>query len=335
MDETTPTIPETASPKKHLILKIVLWAIALIVIIAIALFYTPRVLGLIYQDSAPVNDADLQLGTVHVPDAQNLYFDLPALASSTDAAAAMHAAAQKAHYQNPSESDAAGININTPIPSLNALRNAAVSASRDAVATATAGHPDAGLQEALDVASVGNRMENSQSSTIEWLVGVAIENSGLRAIQQIATSTHPSPERILAASNSLRAFTNGEAGLVNAIKTEYALHKASVIDVSNTSGNRPIYYWHPNETIGYFADDARNSITLAQQSCSTPVPSGTYKHIPAPKNVVVMYFTENAIGKILHSVMFATLGQLKTKECATETLLDTTRNVLVSASATK
>ena len=80
IEEAFSAITQTpVQPKKRWWKKIILIIISLIVISIIVILYLPRFLNLFAKDIAPINDSDLQLQKVSVPDKDNAYFDLTKL----------------------------------------------------------------------------------------------------------------------------------------------------------------------------------------------------------------------------------------------------------------
>ncbi len=338
---------ELYKSRKHvpLLLRILFWLIvglAVLIVLAVVLMY---LLGFFYKDRGLVDDADLSLPVATVPDSENAYDDLQKAAAAlqsvnpattvatTDPAVAtglslFDVAAQKPSYQDPLSSDASKITLETTLPPLNSIRHAAE--VHNAYAQQIAVHdPDAALQQALAGVSLGSKIEESQPFLIEWLVGVYVKDSSLETLQAIATSSTPTPQALSMVANALSAYQDDGEGLSKAITIEYQRRKSSIDVRSTENAARPSFYWHPNETIRYAAQDARAQIAMAKESCGV-FTDDEKPTLLLPSSMLFWPFTPNLFGKMLFDVTSATYASAKKKQCDSNTLLEETEHILTA-----
>jgi hypothetical protein len=321
--QTTTSVP----PKRHKVRNIILIIVVVLFALGVCLFVTPKILGLIYTDSGPIDDSDLQLTAVHIPDSENAFFFMQSAISAPNASDDLKAAAAKPYYQDPVTVDPHLFNPTTTVlPSLNGLRTVAKSVSTQAREEAVAGHTDDALTRALEISSIGNKIENSQTVLIEWLVGAAVQNIGLETLQSIATSSHASSKSLILSARSLDSLSDGNAGLIRTYKFEYLTH--SKLFINQLASIKPNFYWHPNETVGYLIARARLNIKNGETICRSYDPANPGPTRYALSNPVTVYFTPNLTGRILFNVLAASFNTSKGKQCDGEMLRSATQLVL-------
>ena len=183
-------------------------------------------------------------------------------------------------------------------------------------------------------------MEKSQGFLIEWLVGVAIKKQALSTLNLVLTSSTVSTKDLVSFASALKQYTNDGAGLAKAAKVEYYTQKSTIEGIahgntgdagSEVSGlttlssqiDRTFFYFHPNQSISYLADDVRQRIANAQSSCAS-LQTHEVERV-APSNLWLLYFTPNAIGKVIHDIAAASLDSTNIKRCQENTLLAAVR----------
>jgi hypothetical protein len=327
--------------KRHLVSKILIGCGLVILLLILFLFLAPRFLGYVYTDTAVVDDSDLLLPVLTIAGDQNAFADLQNAGTAlykvksatstvneketatTQVLTSLRAAAQKPFYQDPHTVNPSRLTITTDLPPLNQFRNAAQFNAIYAENLAATGKQKDALTQALTDVSIGNKMIDSRSPLLEWLVGLSVQNIGLNAIQNIATSSAPSSKDLVATARVLNLYQGTDSGLVNVFKLEYmSLSKGSMLNAD------PNFYWHPNETRGYFITNARQQIELANKSCSTFSDSTALKGRYVPSNPVMRFFTPNIIGMTLYDLVSISGINVKGKECDTQTLLNATQLIL-------
>lgn len=174
------------------------------------------------KDIPPIDDSDLTLSKIEVPDGDNMFFVLnkitremvsrepdmledPEWYLKTDSWDADFAdeifgqnkeimniwtqASEKEIYQVPYLADPDQYEINMPVVYLGSHRVAGRISSGYAVWLVHEGQNQQAMDEAVKTLKIGDAMINSQSDLINYLVGIALKNMGLDTIQEIAVKT--------------------------------------------------------------------------------------------------------------------------------------------------
>ena len=371
-----PQIP--TQPKKRHWKKFVLITIGVIVILIVALLSLPRFLNLFAKDIAPINDSDLQLQKVSVVDNDNAYFNLTKLSGviyepkdksqtildmvagktwdsqiakeivskNSQAFAYFAEAARKPKYQNPESSDPANITPNMVITPMNSWRQMARLSAIRALHLAKQGKDKEALDEALNSVSIGQKIQESQATFIEYLVAIAIKGIGLDTVQKIIPSTKLSSGELKQYAQELNQYYKNENGLIMAFKGEYHIQSWAIDSIvsGNTEALKSVvgedesqnpeiakkikdnYYFQPNKTKSLFAEYARANIKSANESCGEIKATEVQKL--APTNPAKLYTEENAIGKILHDVIAVSLTSVSTKKCQEDLLVGATQAMI-------
>ncbi|MHB0865349.1 MAG: DUF3611 family protein [Minisyncoccota bacterium] len=318
--------------------KIIFFVINILLLILFVLGMIPTILGFFYPDRAPINDSDLSLPIVSIPQDQNAYFSLQNVAAqenvldsststeeekakaATTIFTAIATAAQKPSYQDPAAADPAQVTIATILPPLNAYRQALRFNDSYAQHLAQSGASDQALAEASLGVSIGKKMQDSQSFLIEQLVALAVKDEALGVIANIATSTAKNSKSLIAEAATIGSYQSDGSGLIKAFKLDHASRK-SALDALN--GIKTTLYWHPNDSFGYEADDTRQRVAMAQSRCSVfkeGVSQRSSEQL-APSNRLLWYFTPNIVGKLMHDVVWANLDTAKIKQCNDSVML--------------
>jgi len=201
------------------------------------------------------------------------------------------------------------------------------------------------MDEALNSVSIGQKIQESQGPLIEYLVAIAMKGIGLETVQKILITSKLNSGDLKQYAQSLSKYYKNEDGLINSFKGEYHIQSWSLDAIASGnpevlkevvgeegSGNPDIvnkvkdnYYFQPNKTKLLFADYARANIKSANESCgeiqATEIPK------LAPANPAKLYTEENAIGKILHDVVAASLTSVSTKKCEEDILVAGTQTL--------
>lgn len=373
---TTAQVP--IQPKKRKWKKIVLIVAGVVVLLIVGILSLPRFLNLFAKDIAPINDSDLQLQKVSVANNDNAYFDLTKLSGvifepkdksqtildmvagktwdsqvaeeivskNSQAFAYFAEAARKSKYQNPESSDPTNITPNMVLAPINSWRQMARLSAIRAIYLAKQGKDKEALDEALNSVSVGQKIQESQVTLIEYLVAIAMKGVGLETIQKIIPSSKLTSAELKQYVQELDKFYKNENGLIMAFKGEYHVQSWAIDSIMSgdtealksvvgeeESQNPEIakkikdnYYFQPNKTKLLFAEYARANIKSANQSCGE-IKATEVKPL-APTNPAKLYTEENAIGKILHDVIAVSLTGVSTKKCQEDLLVGATQTMI-------
>lgn len=255
-------------------------------------------------------------------------------------------AASKPKFQDPASADPANITPDTVLPPLNSWRRMARLSAIRAMYLARQGKDKEAMNEALNSVSVGQKIQESQINLIEYLVAIAMKGVGLETVQKILVTSKLSSDDLKQYAQGLNQYYKNEDGLINSFKAEYQIQSWSLDAIA--SGNpealealkevvgeertwnpyivnkvKDNYYYQLNKTKLLFADYARANIKSANESCgaikATEIPK------LAPTNLAKLYTEENAIGKILHDVVAASLTSVSTKKCEEDLLVSATQ----------
>lgn len=231
-------------------------------------------------------------------------------------------------------SDLSKISPDMILSNLNDWRNAGLVGSLDALSLLKQGKNVDAMDEAVKVIKVGKLISESNQPLIGYLVGIAIKKYGYNAASQIISQSHFSQTQKQDYLSALNSLKDDGQGLKNAFIIEYYIQKngfAEAIREIIAQENIPSftnvnslgsYYYEPNQTIEYFADYAREEIRNVDVSCNS-VPNIQNIKLIEPVSFLKIYFTENAVGKILHDVLSASLSSVLSKRCEYNSQLDT------------
>lgn len=345
-------------------------ASTLIVLLFILLITVPFVLGLIFRDIAPIDDSDLGLPKISLPDNQNGFSDLiaasnaldtsydtqhlrdilagkdwdaqfaaQAVASNAPALVALTNAAQKPSFQDPTAADPSLVSINTVLTPLAPWSILIRFNSLAALQLAHSGKSSQGIKTAMVGVDVAQKIEDSQNFLIGWLFAVHMKTQSLQTLQNIIASTTVSTQDLKALATSLKPYTNDASGLVKAYKINYYEQKSTIENLayggtSNTEAtgkaltlssqiDRTNFYFHPNQSISFLANDMRQKVALAQLACDALTENRPTKVLPS--NLWLLYITPNALGKLIHDVTATNFVGPKIKACQENVLLAATQ----------
>lgn len=267
-------------------------------------------------------------------------FAAQAIASNTPALSLYATAASKSVFQDPVPAKPDTLSPASILPTLSPWRTLDRFNGVSALYLAHQGKSAEALQTVLVGVNVGHKIETSQGHLIEWLVGYAIKIQALETIQRIIASSSITTKDLKSVAESLRTYTDDRSGLIKAMKVEYYSMKNQIDMIAHgdtqdaggtgnlimlsSSIDRTSFYFHPNQSISYLADERKDDIKNIQSGCNVIKQKEITKL--APTNLALLYFTPNAIGIILHDIVAVSLGNnLNTKVCQENTLLNATR----------
>jgi hypothetical protein len=365
-------------PKKRRWKKIVLIIIGVIIFLIVGLLFLPKILNLFAKDIAPINDSDLKLQKVLVVDKDNAYFDLIKLGNviyepkdksqtildmvagktwdnqfaeeiisrNMQAFEYFAQAAQRPKYQNPESADPANITLNMILTPMNSWRQMARLSAIRALYLAKQSKNKEALDEALNSVNIGQKIQESQATLIEYLVALVMKEVGLETVQKIISSSKLTNAELKQYSQGLDKFYKNENGLITSFKVEYHFQSRAIDSIvsgdtevlksvvgEEESRNPEIakkiktyYYFQPNKTKLLFAEYARVNIKNANKPCGE-IKATEVKPL-ALTNPAKLYTEENAIGKIIYDVIAINLTGVITKKCQEDLLVGATQAMI-------
>ena len=178
------------------------------------------------------------------------------------------------------------------------------------------------LEIALKVVDVGQNIQESQGSLIEYLIALAIKGIGLQAAHQIVIqSTTLSPELLTNYINKLEHYKNNENGLKIVWKVEYLLH-LNGIDSITSYGKLNFFYLQPNRIKNLETQFAKIRID------NTNIPCAFIKdeiESTDRQSFFRSIITENFIGQALFSAANNSLNSVNNKKCQEDLIVSSTQ----------
>ncbi len=350
-DSTQPT------KKKHCLRKILCIFVGLGLIIVCA----PSLLGIVFHDIPSADDDDLQINVILVPKDENAYYDLLEISSDVedgkllsehlngdvwnqkfvdeillknkDSLDIFSIAASKPKYQDPISSDPSKFSCSDELPPLNTWNSISRVKVLQAMDLSKKGKDKQAFKEALVSIYVGQKIQNSQTFSMEYLMAIMIKSKGLVVLQKITASSSLSRDELKEHTKELNKFYENETGAVTALKVEYqslakaidmlALGDEEILTHMSLDDHAGLveksFYFQPNKTKNFFAQNMRIDIGNVLKSCSEvrDITDDERK----VSTVIPPRLTENAIGKILYDVYGASMASFTEKVCEEDTLI--------------
>ncbi len=245
-------------------------------------------------------------------------------------------ASRKPKFQNPVLANPENINPNLVLPALNSWRTMSRYSSIKALYLLKQGKENEAMYEALSSVYIGQKIQESQASLIEYLVAIVMKEKGLEVVQNIIASSNLNSDELKRYAQDLDKFYKNESGFIATVKGEYYM-QSSIIDAL-VNGNTDIlqtykeeqsldisqklknnYYFRPNKTKDLFANYARERIGNADKFCNNI--KNVDIQMQAPSSYVEIYLSENIIGKILYDITAVSLSSVNTKKCNEDSLV--------------
>ncbi len=355
-------------------IKVILIVLGSLIGLIILINFLPYVFGLITKDIAQPNVDDLKLKTINIPQEDNAYYDLLAfisfsyaeptvtiydpgkfetmanhingkewdekfveeiIAKNSEAFAVFDRASRKPKYQDPEIDSPDKISPIKAASSLNFLRGMARVDAIRALYLFKQGRENEGIDEAIKIIDLGQKIQDSQITFTEYLVSVAIKKIGFDVLTTMIEKTALPSDKLISYIKEIDYFKNDKNGLATAFKSEYANVEESVdmiligiqeFERPKLSGKNILwnlldrkgnnFYFRPNKTKQLFADWARTQIAALDKSCSF-LKNGKDEELSSP-SIIKLYFTENAVGKLLFNKVAASLDTVVYKRCYEE-----------------
>lgn len=356
MDEIQTSEPVVNIPQKRSWIKIGLIIVGvLVVLIVVGLFAYAKYQKSNSADIAPINDSDIrEIQVINVPESDNAYFDLIKLPASDSADKLFEpayladfisfkswddnqqkeiyeknkafypiydSAASKSKYQNPLYTDPSKIDFDTKLPLVNTWRTMAKLNALQAIYLWKNKEYNSAIDTLYKTIKIADGIENSRSSTIEFLVGVAMKKTALETLQHFAQSPEPAKINWSAVSNKLLVYKNKKENVDRTIMVEYIVATNAIDQIASGKLSREYldsevdltsYSFKPNLTKSYFIDHTRKQIEAGENCTQKYDPV-----LPDTSNILV----ENYIGKAFFSTLAVSLQGIYEKQCESDVLI--------------
>ncbi|MEO8637749.1 MAG: hypothetical protein ABI430_02515 [Candidatus Taylorbacteria bacterium] len=247
--------------------------------------------------------------------------------------------------------DPATFSANTILPPMSSWRTASQLSSIKARYLAKQGKTTEAIEEAFKSLAVGHQIQNSQSPLIEYLVSLALKNLALQTMQSIITDNKLSTAEITKIIPKIDLYLDNGEGLKNAFKLEgmmgsreldsiaYVSNKTMEEIVNNltadgaekdslgilTVGRNKNYYFKVNKTKQIAAEYVRNQVKNVDETCEVSLRPRNEEKLVTDLSPTSLYFSENAIGKIMHDTVMLGLNGVFEKRCEENFRLSSTK----------
>lgn len=346
-----------------------------IIIIIVTIIFLPYILNLLTSDIDPIDDSDLNLQVIPISDKDNAYFDLikikdilyepegkekeildmvdnnvwdqklaeEIISNNQEAFELFSLAARKPKFQNPILANPENLNSYTELPPAYSWRKIAQFSSIKALYLLKQNKNQESIQEALNSVYIGQKIQESHPSMIEYLIAMLMKEIGLESVQEIVSSSDFSTNELKKYASDMVNFYENEAGFNFINKGEYYVFRSNIDVILNGDYNilkyytdernkdisknlKSNYYFRPNETKNLFADYARRKIENANKFCNN-IENIKYQRLDSSP-YLKMYLTENAIGKTLFYTMANSKSYLNIKKCNEDSLVSATQTLI-------
>jgi len=319
--------------KPNKISRMIYWFSVLIALPLLLLIFIFQTLSLITYDSPKQNDSDLQLPVLNIPKESNAYYkfseandavywpddndlakDLAEdknwddkladeiLSKNQKAISDFEAGIMLPSYIAPEIADPANIRADLVLKSMSSIRSIARVNSIKALTLLKQGKDRDAIRQSMRTLKVGKMMQDGRGDAVGYLIGTATKEIGLANLRAIIKSSQLPSLELISYENELGEYEVDKTALQNIYKAMYidSVNNNRQIIETPLSGKR-IFWYKPNKTQKLFADMARRNIDNVSRDTYSDVSKNDYmdKAIITPSII----FTENAIGKIIFSIV--------------------------------
>ncbi len=258
-------------------MKKIIYVIFSIIALIVLVLLLPFILNLFTKDIDPIDDSDLSLRIISIPDEDNAYFDLikiedviyvpegrskdiidmvdqkmwdeklaeDIISHNQESFEYFYKATYRSNYQNPVLSNLENINPYADLPPMNSWRRMAQFSSIRALYLSKQGKDKEAIHEALNSVYIGQKIQESQVSLLGYLVAISMKETGLETVQRVITSSNLSTEELKKYASDLNQFYKNEDGLISIIKTEYYANTSNIDAIAN--GDTDILQYYTDE----------------------------------------------------------------------------------------
>jgi len=379
---TSPPIPQSPTKKRHILRNIFLTIGILVVFLFLINFSLPYILNFFAKDSVSVQEQDLQINSRLIPQDQNAFYDVlkikPLLFYSQDVIdgvkdpskwndsivqdtisknsqtfTLVDTILQKSKYQNPIFADPVNVTLSAWTDSTQKIDPfVLLKTARTIELYAQQLHrqekDNEAIVESLKSVALGHLINGYQPILVEYLVGIALKQSGLEASQRLLVGQKLTSDHLISQISNLEKYKNNSEGLTTSLRGEYLFATVAIdsalkgndaavaslmgsSDKDNASKSINIknnHLFQPNKTKVILAQYYLKSLSDIQQSCSmiTEVKSSQPQKVkPSP----LMIFTQNSIGLVLSGAMINSIdmGKQLEKRCNDILLVSVTQTM--------
>lgn len=191
------------------------------------------------------------------------------------------------------------------------------------------------LDNAVQLTLLAQKIHDSQSDLLYYLIARPLKSAGLERINQIiAHSVKLSPDILIYYARQLDDIENSN-GLKKAFIIEYLNQLNNFASVSNMPSS---YYFKPNKVKQLLVDNAKIWVSSVEASCASDITfESTKKTLEEAKQfsnslhsitgLIRIPFTENIIGKFSHIVIFIAIdpSSMRFNKCNDDAILSATQ----------
>jgi len=258
-NQPSPVLP-IPPKKKHWVRTTIIVLVCVVVVFLVVITNIPRILNVFNHDIPPIDDSDLALQKIDLPDSVNGYSDITnaisvmyapsemttvigdlysgknwndaaakeLISKNAQALAYFHQGANKPQFQWPVTADPANMSFDLLMTPLNDWRKISEINTIYAISLAKQGKDAAALDAALDSVRFGQNIEDSQDALIGYLVGISVKGMGMTAIRNAMNSSKLTPAELQPYISEMSRYMNNDAGLISAFKAEYHMQVSMI-----------------------------------------------------------------------------------------------------------
>jgi hypothetical protein len=269
------------------------------------------------------------------------------LSKNREALGYFDSAYQEPKFQDPIYADPKTVSVEDVISvQPQSLIKAAQTNSLKALNLAKEGKDQESLDQAIKAAEIGQKIQDSNGTLIHYLVGSSMKKIGLQTVHILLISSKLQSNMLTSYAASIGKYQQkNKSSFETALKMEYQFYSAALNRVSTGEGSnvensvpnidgfdlnflksnraRSNYYFQPNKTKAIFADYVRSAIKDSKKPCGLVQAKEVATLVPTQK--ILLLFTENAVGKILHDIMVIGLDKVINKRCDDDLLVSATQ----------
>jgi len=177
------------------------------------------------------------------------------------------------------------------------------------------GNTEDAFESALALARLGNSVSSGQPLIIEHLVGIALTKTSMESIQRVLDNSAVSRDTALYVSQELNKYQFDGSNLAISLKREYM----SMKDTSKPFAEFSNYFYQHNKTMNEFAEIMRQNIEVARKQCGSELERKTLELSAQAESsrdfMWWMLLKPNGTGEMLKSIVGASLGNVREREC--------------------
>jgi hypothetical protein len=241
-------------------------------------------------------------------------------------------AAAKGAFQSPYSDSPEDLSSNTLTIIMGGWRSASRLSGVKAIHLAKDGRYGEALDEAAKAIAVGTAIERSQCGTITYLTAIAIKKTGLDTWQKVVSMIPAGSLDLSEYRLKLEDYKTG--GNTTPFIGEYIAYK-NFLNGDFTSadfGNKALlekiaknkFYFKKNLTTSYGFNVFNGLAAESKKECSDEKKVEVPDRFIETDNMAKLYFTENALGKMMATMSVLALNNVITKRCEVEEKLEET-----------